>query len=93
MARICFVLESAHLAFTGERMIGGAEIQIRTVGERFADLGHEVWVASGHRFEHPRIGSLTTGGLWRGLRSLGLSEAKTNNGTITVRDQYETFSK
>jgi glycosyltransferase involved in cell wall biosynthesis len=51
-------------------MIGGAEIQIRTVGERLAGLGHEVWVASRHRFEHPQIGSLTTARLWRGLRAL-----------------------
>ncbi len=68
--RICFVLDSAYLAFTGDSMIGGAEVQIRTLGERLITLGHEVWVASGQPFEHPRIGSLTTDRLWNALRTL-----------------------
>lgn len=68
--RICFVLETAHQAFTGERMIGGAETQIRTVGECLVERGHGVWVASARPFEHPTIGSLTTDRLWSGLRAL-----------------------
>ncbi len=68
--RLCFVLDSAHLAFTGERMIGGAEVQIRTLGERLAALGHEVWVASRRRFTHSRIRSFSTEHLWRELRAI-----------------------
>ena len=66
--RICFVLETAHLAFDRRPRVGGAEIQVRIVAEKLAALGHEVYVASGEAFEHPRIRTLDSRRLLRALR-------------------------
>src|SRR3989344_1152254 len=45
--RICFVLESAHLAFgSEERRMGGMEVQFRIVPLTLASMGHEVFVLS-----------------------------------------------
>ena len=66
--RICFVLDSAHMAFDRRPMIGGAQVQVRTVAEELAARGYTVSVASGEAFEHARIRSLSCRHLWRSWR-------------------------
>ncbi len=66
--RICFVLESAHMAFDHRPMIGGAEMQVRILAEELVARGHEVSIASSEGFEHARIRSLSCRRLWRSWR-------------------------
>ncbi len=66
--RICFVLESAHMAFDRHPRIGGAEMQVRILAEELAARGHEVSIASRESFEHVGIRSLSSLHLWRSWR-------------------------
>ena len=49
--RICFVLDSAHLAFddSRKRTVGGSELQVKTISEKFASLGYKYLLAAKSR--------------------------------------------
>src|SRR3989344_9427614 len=66
--KICFVLDSAYLAFEEVGKIGGAELQIGFFAEKLASLGHTVTILSRKQPSHHQIEFRSSSHLLRSLR-------------------------
>src|SRR3989344_3478231 len=65
---LCFVLESANLAFSGSPLTGGSELQVRFIAETLAKSGHDISVACVQPFRSQGVHWVSLTGLPGTLR-------------------------